>query len=101
MGQVKDATELEVEDYGYDQIPTDLDPGKFYRLRKAWLYGAGHHSIAGEIKRIWSKFRDVNKRIDELEDRLSELDGIIAPRNIYHSPNVTEYHIKEFVKDDE
>jgi len=82
-------------------IPTNSDPFKAERLRKEWLYGKGINSIVGYIDRVWHTIRSLTKRLDELEDRVAKLDGKASPRHIYRAPNVTEYHIKEFVKDDE
>lgn len=95
---VKDSTEQATR---LKLIPTNSDPYKAERLRKEWLYSSGFNSIVGYFNRIWNSFRTVNKRLDEIEDRLAKLDGISSPRHIYHPPNVTEYFIEEFIKDDE
>lgn len=98
MGQVKDATEEPI-DRRIKLIPTNSDPGKAERLRKDWLYGVGLNSITGALGAIWNHFRKIDKRIDDLEDRLKELDGISMERHILKPANVTEYHIEQWIVD--
>lgn len=100
MGQVKDATE-EKFDRRIKLYPTNSDPGRWERIRKKYLYDKGPGTLIQELRGVWNSIRKTNERIDVLEDRVKELDGISMPRHIPSPPRITEYYIDRFLPDDE
>jgi hypothetical protein len=106
MGQVKDSTEIEKKNLllydGYELFPIDSDPGRRTRAIKEWLYGSSgkRNTLLSNLSAIWRTLRDIGKRIDDLEYRVSKLDGEVDPRTIPRPPNVAEYYIKQFLPDE-